>query len=164
MHHVIRGPFKLKKFAVYQRPSSSNKKRSAHLKAHRRRHGHQQFHERSNEAREAEEELEKRYKVTAIIDGKEVSWDQTYGEPGQPGSGDGAPAAEDPAPTAPAANGGGEAPKGDTSTGGKGPTSAPTVSVGKGDWARVANFDAAAKNAEGLAFTANNNFVMKSMT
>lgn len=165
MHHVIRGPFKLKKFAVYQRPSSSNKKRSTHLNTHRRRHGHQKFHERNNEAHEAEEELEKRYKVTAIIDGKEVTWDQNYGEPGQAG-GPGASAAsaspspEAPAPAAAAAgNSEDSEPKGDDS-----PTSAPTISVGNGDWARVANFDSAKKTAEGLVFTANNNFVMKSMT
>ncbi|KAJ4181114.1 target of Sbf [Fusarium falciforme] len=69
----VRGPFNLKEFAVYSL-GSENKKRdnapSPH--AHARCHGHHHFHEQRKKKKKRADW------VTATIDGKVVSWENSY--------------------------------------------------------------------------------------
>ena len=156
MQHIFRGPAKSEQFAVYKQ-TAGKKKRGLRPSPMERRRGHQHFHDQMKHKRAVGE------KVTAIIDGKEVSWINTYD-----GSAPAAPApAPAPAPVVAAAAVPAAEPvsKAVTSTDNTSTDSsskaAPKVSVSKGDWARVAKFDAASKTAEGVTFLANNNFTPK---
>ena len=128
------------------------------MSTHERRHGHahQRFHEHAKEARD---EKEKRYWVTATINGQVQSWTQDYGEgvtPATPAPVS-APAAHTPA-AAPAADSKGSTPS--TASSGSALSPAPSVSVNAGDWTRKAYFSADKQTAEGIAFTANNNMTV----
>lgn len=70
----IRGPTKLKTFAVYTPKSSSTKKRDAQKpKSHAKRHGHQHLHKKQSEKEKRDGDM-----VIATIDGQIVSWVNDY--------------------------------------------------------------------------------------
>ena len=149
MQHIFRGPANLEEFHVYKQ-TAGKKRRGLRPSPMARRHSHQHFHEKNKEKRTGE-------KVTAIIDGQEVSWINTYDPNAAPAPAAPAPVAQAPAPVAaapatpatPATPAGGES------------KSAPKVNVAKGDWARIAQYNQKSKTAEGVTFLANNNFTPK---
>ena len=148
MSAIFRGPIKLKQFAVYTQDTSS-KKRSPRQTVHHRRHGHQHFHEHNKEIREAaeREDVEKRAYgdlVTATIDGKVVTFTDTWSAP------DNAPA---PPPAVKAA-----VPSGSGTTAAEAPKAAETVNAGAGNWARTGYYEASSGTASGITFLANNNW------
>ncbi|KAI8710239.1 hypothetical protein NCS52_01592000 [Fusarium sp. LHS14.1] len=146
----VRGPFNLKEFAVYSL-GSENKKRdnapSPH--AHARRHGHHHFHEQRKKKR-AEW-------VTATIDGKVVSWENSH-------CGDipstQAPAAPDPAaaatePVEQPPGPGTSKPKPDVSKKVNMPGKTKTKPPAGGDWQRTAYYNAEQQVADNVVFLGN---------
>lgn len=159
MSAIFRGPIKLKQFAVYTQ-DGGKQKRSPRQSVHHRRHGHQHFHEHNKEIREAaeREEVEKRGfgdVVTATIDGKAVSFTDTWDAPDHAA----APTPAAPAPAAPAAPVvKAAAAMGSVTPAAQGPKKAESVKAGAGNWARTGYYDAASATAQGITFLANNNW------
>ncbi|KAF4469995.1 hypothetical protein FALBO_3108 [Fusarium albosuccineum] len=155
----IRGPFNLKQFAVYNL-ASDNKKReiapSPHV--HARRHGHHHFHEQRKHKRADW--------VTATIDGKVVSWENTYFGPATQA----APAAAT-EPAGQPAEQPASKPKSDSTKKvttptqdkaktpikkpkAKGDTKSKSTAAG-GDWERTAYYNAEQQVAENIVFLGN---------
>ncbi|MCJ1380866.1 target of Sbf [Xylographa soralifera] len=139
---VVRGPAKVKQFAVYTQDSTSSRKRTLKADAHQRRHGHQHFHEKNKEIREGKEDVERRngQLVTATMFGTVVTMTDTW-DAASP-----APAAAKPAASPAAASS--EA----------APAAAPVINAGTGNWGRVAYYDAESATADGLTFLGNVNW------
>lgn len=150
---AVRGPCKLSKFAVYQfsepdaAASVKAKAKRGHLSAHQRRHGHQYFHERNAEIRQVQER-DVGDLVTATIDGKAVTWTNSYdGGASAPTSSTEASQASQSTPDAASSS----PPENAASTSDDDDDEpAPT-----GDWTRTAYWDSAAQTAEGLVFLNN---------
>ncbi|MCJ1320251.1 target of Sbf [Xylographa vitiligo] len=123
---VIRGPAKVKQFAVYTEDNSSSRKRSPKADAHHRRHGHQHFHEKNREIPEDKGDIEKRngQLVTATMFGTVVTMTDTW----------------DAASPAPAAAKSAASPA--VASAVASPTAAPVIDAGTGNWGRVAYYDA----------------------
>lgn len=83
MHYIFRGPLNLLQFGVYQVPASqpsSQKKRSAESQIHRHRHHHVERRAHRH-GKEQDSTVEKRgcgAEVTALIDGKVVTFEDTW--------------------------------------------------------------------------------------
>jgi len=153
MSAIFRGPIKLKQFAVYTQDTSKTK-RSPRQTVHHRRHGHQHFHEHNKEIREATEEIEKRGNgdlVTATIDGKVVTFTDTWDAPDN---------AAAPTPVVKAAAAKGSATPADNTAAPKAaaPKAAASVNAGAGNWARTGYYEASSGTASGITFLANNNW------
>ena len=139
---VIRGPAKVKQFAVYTQDNSSSRKRSPKADAHHRRHGHQHFHEKNREIPEDKGDIEKRngQLVTATMFGTVVTMTDTW----------------DAASPAPAAAKSAASPA--VASAVAAPTAAPVIDAGTGNWGRVAYYDAESATADGLTFLGNVNW------
>jgi len=151
----IRGPFNLLKFGVYTIGGKASKREEEpHSHFHAKRHGHQHLHRRAAEkAAEEKKREEGDVWVTAVIDGKTVSWINTYHgptaapePPAAAGVPDAGPAA--PAPAAAASSDELKRVAGDA----KFIKSSKAPQAVKGDYSRVAYYDADAQTAEGLVF------------
>ncbi|MCJ1284927.1 target of Sbf [Xylographa opegraphella] len=123
---VIRGPAKVKQFAVYTQDNPSNRKRNLKADAHHRRHGHQHFHDKKKEIREEKENVDKRngQLLTATMFGTVVTMTDNW-DAASPAPAAAKPTAS-PAAASPVAA----------------PAAAPVIDAGKGNWGRVAYYDA----------------------
>ena len=155
----VRGPAKLKQFAVYTPNGSSNSKRSA-TSARRHAHAHAHAHKREAEAAVGDT-------VYATIDGKAVSWANDW-------SGSAAPPAPEVnnkayagAASSPAAHSSeSSAPSAPASTSSSAPASKSSSSGGilddifgsssSGSWGRQAYYNAESGEADGLVFLNHN--------
>ncbi|MCJ1478725.1 Peroxisomal membrane protein PAS20 [Lambiella insularis] len=141
---IVRGPAKVKQFAVYTQEPSSSRKRSHILGQYPRRRGHRHYHEQIEEFREAKKAQEKRdpvVLVTATIDGSVVTMTDTWNVPGA-------------SPTVSIASAAtGSSPESIAS-----PVTEPHVDAGSGNWARSAYYEASSATAEGLTFLGNVNW------
>ncbi|MCJ1415566.1 target of Sbf [Xylographa parallela] len=139
---VVRGPARVKQFAVYTQDNTSSRKRSPKADAHKRRHGHQHFHEKNKEIREEKEDVERRngQLVTATMFGTVVTMTDTW-DAASPAPAAAQPAAS-PAVASPVAV----------------PAAAPVIDAGTGNWGRVAYYDAESATANGLTFLGNVNW------
>ncbi|KAI9835021.1 MAG: target of Sbf [Sclerophora amabilis] len=80
----LRGPLKLKQLAVYL-PKSESPKAKRRVHGHHRRHGHQHFHQHNKDVRDIQDRAVGDT-VTAVIDGKTVTWANDYAGPGAAGA------------------------------------------------------------------------------
>ncbi|KAI9747659.1 MAG: hypothetical protein M4579_007420 [Chaenotheca gracillima] len=150
----LRGPLKLKQMAVYlPGAASKDKKVKRRPSAHHRRHDHQKFHEHNKEIREIQDRAVGDV-VTAVIDGKTVTWKNDYAGPGgaQPtpaagsGSGSGSPVQNKVAAPGSASASSSSSP--DTPDADDGP-------IIPGDWHRVAYYNSDSGVQQGLTLMGN---------
>lgn len=158
---ILRGPIKVKQLAVYTLDNPTKRKRESGADAHHKRHGHghQHFHERSQQKRELQEHQEKRGvgdEVVVTMDGKVVSWQNTYGGAAAPSPQPAVAPAVAPAKKVPAGHL--TAAMGSVTPTTPAPSAGPTVDAGAGNWARQAYYNAADGTATGLTFLANNQY------
>ncbi|KAL9532278.1 putative circularly permuted 1,3-beta-glucanase [Sphaerulina musiva] len=149
----FRGPLQLKQLAVYT-PGSSGSSHKAKRSAHRRRHaggahGHGHVHEEKREAGLGD-------MVNAIIDGKSVSWANTYDGTASSNSPPAAAAYAPPSSSPPKAASYGQSSSSSSSSSGAAANTKPSSSSGGSSsgsgWNRVGYYNSQAKTSDGLVF------------
>jgi hypothetical protein len=165
MHHIFRGPIRLKEFMVYTPMSGNHPQKYTHHQERRHGpHGHQHFHDKLAK-RPVADRRDIGDVVVATIDNKVVSWTKQGGvstsspNPSKPKAASSHAGSKILAPVAPPRPGSNKAPN-EEFVASSSPGQATSSNSGSeidanGHWSRVAFYNAEQGKAEGLVFLAN---------